>query len=375
MKNFLKYGVFVLMLVLPIVSFSAEFKGGEQLSIGKSEKITDDVYAFGGSVMSAGEVDGDLVLAGGNIVVSGDVLADLIVGGGNVNILSNIGDDVRAGGGTVILAGGVKGDALLGGGQVTVSGLGIGGDMAIAGGVVNLDAPVAGDLFIAGGNVYINAPIGGDVKIEAEKITLGSNAVISGNLTYKAKEEIIKEDGATVLGTVDFKLMERRGVSPKIFFAVFSAVLLWKFLTLLACALVIGLLLRRFHRDLAGIVTDSPWGQMGKGLVTLIVLPFASILLLMTLVGIPFGIIGLLGFAIMMIFAWILTPIIVGSIVYRYFSKREVEVSWKTILLGVFLFTLLGLVPFVGCFAQTLLLFITLGSVVTLKFRILKEWR
>jgi len=376
MKKFFKYGVFVLMLVLPIVSFSAEFKGGDQVSTGKGESIVDDLYMAGGSVMSAGNIAGDLITAGGNIIISGDIAEDLIVGGGNVNILSNIGDDVRAGGGTVILSGEVKGDVLLGGGQVTVSGLGIGGDVAIAGGVVNIDAPIAGDVFIAGGNIYINSLIKGNVKIEAEKITLGSDAVISGNLTYKAKEEIIKEEGAMVMGTVDFKLMERRGVSsPKMFLAVFSAMLLWKFLTLLACALVIGLLLRRFHRDLAGIATDSPWAQMGKGLVTLVVLPFASILFLMTLVGIPFGIIGLLSFIMMMIFACILTPIILGSVVYRYFSKRDLEVSWKTILLGVFLFTLLGLVPFVGSFVQMLLIFITIGSVVTLKFRILKEWR
>ena len=114
---------------------------------------------------------------------------------------------------------------------------------------------------------------------------------------------------------------------------------------------------------------------MGKGLVTLIILPFVSLFLFMTLVGIPFGIIGLLSFVMIIIFAWILTPIIVGSVVYRYFSKRDWEVSWKTILLGVFLFTLLGIVPFLGSFAQMLLSFITLGSVVTLKFRILKEWR
>ncbi len=376
MKKFFKYGVFVLMFVLPMVSFSAEFKGGDQVSTAKGEDVLDDVYMAGASVMSAGNIMGDLITAGGNIIINGDIEEDLMVGGGNVNILSNIGDDVRAGGGTVILSGGVKGDALIGGGQVTISGSGIGGDLVVAGGVVNIDAPVAGDAFIAGGNIYINSVIKGNVKIEAEKITLGSNAVITGNLTYKAKEEITKEEGATVVGAVDFKLMERRGeVSPKMFLALFSAMLLWKFLTLLVCALVVGLLLRRFHRDLVGIVTDGPWSQMGKGLVTLIVLPFASILLFMTLVGIPFGIMGLFGFVIMMIFAWIITPIILGSIVYRYFSKRDFEISWKTILLGVFLFALLGIVPVIGNLAQVLLMFITLGSVVTLKKRIIKEWR
>ena len=375
MKKFLKYGVIILVLAVPLMSFAAEFKAGEQVSTGKDEKVVNDLYMAGGSVMSAGNIKGDLITAGGNIIISGDIDEDLIVGGGNVNILSNIGDDLRAGGGTVVLSGEVKGDVLLGGGQITISGSGVRGDVAVAGGVVNLNAPVEGDVFIAGGNVYINSAIKGDVKIEAEKVTLGSNAVIAGNLTYKAKEEMTKEVGATVAGIVDFKLIEKRAVSPKMFMAIFSAVLLWKFLTLLACALVVGLTLRRFNKEIIAIAVRRPWFEMGRGIVVMILVPIISVLLFVTLVGIPFGILGLLGFAIMMIFTSIMAPIIIGSVVYKYFSKKEVEISWKTIHLGVFIFMLLGLVPIIGNLAQMLLVFLTLGSMVALKLQIVKEWR
>ncbi|OGI46568.1 hypothetical protein A2121_02890 [Candidatus Nomurabacteria bacterium GWB1_40_6] len=376
MKNFLKYGVIVLMLILPIISFSAEFKGGEQVSTGKSENIVNDLYMAGGSVISAGNIKGDLITAGGNIIISGDIEEDLIVGGGNINILSNIGDDVRAGGGTVILAGEVKGDVLLGGGQITISGSGVGGDVAIAGGVVNIDAPVAGDAFIAGGNIYINSLIKGDVKIEAEKITLGSNAVISGNLTYKSKTEIIKEEGAVVKGVVEFTPITKDIVSTKLFVAaIFSAILLWKFLTLLVCALVVGLALKRFNREIVALATRRPLYELGRGVLVMIAVPVVSIILFMTLVGIPFGILGMLGFVITMIFAWILMPIVVGSVIYRYFSKKELEVSWKTILLGVLLVTILGVIPFIGWLIQAILMFITLGSVIALKMQIVKEWR
>jgi len=375
MKKFLKYGVIVLMMVLPLMSFAAKFKAGEQVSTGKDEKVADDLYMAGGSVISAGGIKGDLITAGGNIIISGDIEEDLIVGGGNINILSNIGDDLRAGGGTVILAGEVKGDVLLGGGQITISGSGVGGDVAIAGGVVNIDAPVAGDVFVAGGNVYINSSIAGDVKIEAEKITLGSSAIISGDLTYKAKKEMTKEDGAVVKGTVDFKMIERRAVSPEIFVAIFSALLLWKFLALLVCALVVGLVLKRFNKEIITLVTKRPLYELGRGVLVMIAVPVVSIILLMTLVGIPFGVLGLLGFVIMMIFTWILAPIVLGSVVYSYFSKKESEVSWKTILLGVFIFMLLGLIPIIGNLAQMLLLFMTLGSIVALKMQIVKEWR
>lgn len=375
MKKNLKYAVIALMLVIPALSLAAEFRAGNNPSIGKEEKITNDVYMAGGSVVSAGNINGDLIIGGGNIVISGDVGADIIAGGGNVNILSNVGDDVRAGGGTIVVAGKVGGDLMAGGGQVTISGSGVGGDMVVGGGNVRIDAPVAGNLFAAGGDVYINAPIKGNVKIEAEKITLGKNTVIYGNLTYKSNEEMTKETGAVVKGTVDFELRKNKTVSPKVFAAIFSAFLLWKFFALLACALVIGLILRRYSKEIVAFATRRPLLELGRGIIVMIVVPIASILLFVTLVGIPFGIMGLLGFIIMMLFTWIVTPIIIGSVVYRYFSKGELEVSWKTILLGVFLYTLLGLVPLIGFLAQMLLMLLTLGSIFALKLQIIREWR
>lgn len=375
MKKLFGYFVVLALVAMPLVSLAAEFRGGDQPSTTKSEKVSNDLYMGGGSVTSAGNVIGDLMTAGGNIVVSGDVDADLTAAGGNVNILSDVGDDVRAFGGTVVLAGKVGGDLLVGGGQVTVGGSGIGGDAVIGGGNVRIDAPIAGKLYAGGGNIYINAPVGGDVKIEADKVTLGPSAVISGSLTYKSKAELTQEDGAVVKGKVDYTQRAQRATPSAKFAAIFSAVLLWKFFALLASALVIGMMFRRWSKELVSIATRRPLFELGRGLLVLVAVPAISVILFMTLIGVPFGIVGLFGFVIMMLFTWIVTPIIVGSVVYKYFSKRELEVSWKTILLGVFICTLLGLVPFIGWLAQILLMYITLGSIVALKLQIVKEWR
>ena len=377
MKKVFAYVLVLAMFAVPLLSYAAEFRAGEQASIGKNEKIVNDVYIAGGSVTSAGGVTGDLVTAGGNVLISGDVGADLIVGGGNVTILSNVGDDLRAGGGTVILNGKVGGDAIVGGGQVTVGGPGIGGDLVIGGGMILVNAPVDGNLTAGGGSVYINAPIKGDVKIEAEKVTLGSGAVISGNLTYKSTKELIKEDGAVVKGKIDFeqKVSKKMDISPAVFVALFGAIALWKFFALLASALVVGLLLKRYNKEIIRFATERPLFELGMGVVVMIVVPIISIFFFVTLVGIPFGVISLLGFAILMLFAWIITPIILGSVVYKYFTKREYEVSWKTIILGVLLYCVLGLVPFFGSLAQTLLMWITLGSMCAFKMKVIKEWR
>jgi len=375
MKKILGYVLVSIMFILPTISFAAEFKTGENVSVGINEKIINDVYLTGASITSAGNVTGDLFTIGGNAVISGDVSADVIAGGGNITILSDIGDDLRVGGGTIVIGGKIGGDLLVGGGQVTVSGAGVGGDVAIGAGTLRIDAPIKGDLLIAGGDVYINTTIGGDVKIEAEKVTLGSGTIISGNVTYKSTKEMIMEEGAIIKGTIDFQPISKKSVSPFAFLAIFSTLFLVKFLTVLACALLIGLGLRRYIKDILNLATKNIFTKMGRGFMFIIIMPILSLFLLATVIGIPFGILGILGFIIVMIFSCIITPIILGSVVYGYFSKRELEVSWKTILLGVLLYMILGIIPFIGWLAQTLVMFTVLGSVVTFKWQIFKQFK
>lgn len=375
MKYFFKSFALILAFLLPSISLAMEFRAGEQPSVGKDEIITGDMYMGGGSVTSAGLINGDLVLGGGNILVTGNIGGDVMLGGGNVSILSDVNDDVRAAGGTVLIQGKIAGDAILGGGQVILGGVGVGGDAAIGGGTVRIEAPISGNLFVGGGSVYIDAPVQGSVKINADKITLGKNAVIAGNITYTSKTEMVKEPGAIVQGTVDFTLRENKMPSPETTAAIFSILLVWKFLALLVCALVAGLVMRRFSKTVISTAVSRPIFELGRGVVTFAVLPALAILLFVTLVGIPLGVFAVLCFAVLMMLAWIMSPIILGSVAWRYFSKGELEVSWKTILLGVVLFACLWVVPFLGFLAKTLLLFVSLGSVVAVVLPILNEWK
>lgn len=378
MKTYLKYLAVLLVVLVPVVSFAAEFRGGDQPSVRQDEKITNDVYMGGQSVTSAGAITGDLIAGGATIIVTGDVSGDVALGGGNINLLSNVGDDVRVGGGTVVIQGKIGGDLVAGGGTVTLGGAGVLGDATIGAGTVHIDAPITGNALIGGGEVYINAPITGNVKIDADKVTLGSGAVITGTLTYKSKTELTKEPGATVNGEVTFTpRADKKEHAPKMALAaIFGALAIWKFFALLTSAFVIGMLLKRYALETVQLSVGRPWYELGRGLLVLVVTPVISIILMVTLVGIPFGILGFIAFFAMMMFAWIMAAIILGSVVYKYITKAEMfEVSWKTILLGVVLFTLVGFVPFIGWLANMLLVLIALGASTGLKLQVLKEWR
>lgn len=377
-KTFSKYALVLAILIIPAVSLAAEFRVGEQPSTRADEGVVGNVYMAGATVTSAGSVAGDLIAGGGSLVVSGDVGEDVLIGGGNVTILSTIAHDVRVGGGNIVIQGRIGGDLIGGGGQFTVGGPGIAGDVVIGGGTVRIDAPVAGNLRIGGGNVYINAPITGTVDIKADTVTLGSGAVISGALNYTASKELIKESGAVVTGPVHFELHPGK-VAPAepavAFAAILSLWVLMKFLTLFVCALIVSLVFRHYSKDVLARASGRPLSEMGKGLIVFAALPVASVLLMVTIVGIPFGVLGLMGFAAALLWAWIITPIFLGSMVYGYFSKKDPEITWKTVLLGAFVYSIIGMVPFIGWLAQFLIALIALGVIASIKTQIVRQWR
>ena len=371
----LALGGIALVLALPLFAFAATFELGEHVNLAAGETINDDLYATGGTVTSAARVVGDLYAGGGTILISGPIGADLTVGGGSITITGDIGDDLRAGGGTIVVQGNTQGDVLIGGGQVHLAGSRIGGDVHIGGGVVRIDAAVGKDVKVNGGEVYLNAPVIGNVEVEADKFTLGPKARITGNLTYSSPRQAVLEPGATVLGETVFNERVNSMSGKGLLLAIFSAVALAFLLMLVVGAFIFVFFFKRYATEVVGNAFGSPLLEFGRGLLVFVAMPVISVLLLVTIIGIPFGLLGLLLYAALVIFSWLMAPVLTGSLVYRYLYKGEYQVSWKTVLIGVIVFFVIGFVPVVGGLAQFGFMLLSLGSVARLKWHIAKSWR
>lgn len=358
----------------PFLVESAELRTGDQPSVSSSEVVVEDIYIAGGNVSSSGNLRADLVAAGGNVLVNNLVAGDVNLAGGAVTILSDVGDDVRALGGNILIQGSVGGDVVFGAGQVVLGGSGVGGDVLGAGGTIRIDAPISGDVRLAGGDIHLNSSISGDVEIFVEQLTLGESARISGNLTYTAGKEISEEARAAISGEVIFDKRER-AISVGGIVAVLSFALISTFLAQFASGLLFGLAFRRFAVRMVENASERPLFETGRGLVVFIVLPIASILLLSSIIGVPLGLLGLFTSAALIVYLWIVTPVLLGSFAYRSFFGGEFEVNWKTILLGVFIYTLLGIIPIAGWLVQIILILLTLGTTVKVKWDIVKEWQ
>lgn len=363
------------LVVIPIISEALTLRASDQPTVGSQEKIVGDLYIAGGNVTSSGSIAGDLVTAGGSILLNGEVKNDILAGGGTVTILGKALDDVRVFGGNVIVTSDIVGDLIVAGGNVQVTGK-VGGDALLAGGSVTLDAPVAGNVKIAAGEVRINAPIAGSVEVQADRVTLGSAAAITGDFSYHAATEAKVESGAKVTGVTTYtpRVDVREGLKQGVI-AFLSLWFVLKFLMLLVGAFVFGLAFKRYGEELTKRSLATPVPEFFTGLVTVIVLPIISAILIGTVVGVPLGVLGFLAFFVLMTAIGLVTPVVLGNMLSVWLFKGTGETTWKTILLGVVVFYIAGFIPFVGWLARTFFFLLTLGASLRLKWDMTKEWR
>jgi len=378
-SSIIKYSfvaIIALMLVAPALSFAAEFRMGERAVVSAQEEIGSDLYIAGGNVSNSGRTRGDVLGAGGNVFIDSAVEGDVMVLGGSITILGTVADDVRVAGGNILINGAVAGDVVVAGGQIQVSGKGIAGDVAVVGGVVTLNAPITGDVSIQGGEVFIASEIKGSANIRAEKITFAKEAKIGGDFAYSAKEEIVFEDGQ-VRGEVFFTPFVKKAMPIKQSSAGIAALasfwVLGKFLMSLIAALLLGLLLKKYARKLVTSVVATPLRELGRGFLSLVALPVASIILLVTVIGMPLGFLGLVGFVGALIVTSISAPVVVGGVINKWMKKNPEEITWASIFVGALVWTILGYIPFLGWVAKFVIFLMTLGAIVRVKGEILKE--
>lgn len=361
---------------VPLAAGAAQLTSGSQPSL-PAGPIADDVYVFGGNVSSNASVTGDLAAGGGNILINGSVSGDAAIGGGSVTVLAAIGDDLRVGGGNIMIAGSVGGDLVAGGGQVQLAGDGVGGDVLWAGGTLRIEAPVAGDLELAGGEVFINSAVTGNIVFKGDKLTFGSGARITGTVTYSSPKQAVIEEGAVVPAEMAYTpLAPKKAESFAALAAIFTLSLLVGIIVHFVASLIVVYFVPRYATTLLSTAFARPLAEMGRGIVVLIVMPVLAFILFVTVVGIPFGLLALVGYIALLTLTWIVAPIVLGSLVYSWIVRGSgYQVNWRTVALGAIVYALLGLIPFIGWIAVLCVTVLTLGSIVKVHWGIVQEWR
>jgi cytoskeletal protein CcmA (bactofilin family) len=321
----------ILMYGLAGLGNAQEFRHGNNASIGMNETVNSTAFLTGRNLDIAGEVNGDLFCAGQNVNISGVIHGDVLCAGQNVHITGIIDGDVRVAAQNAELTSAVS------------------GNLTALAHIFNMSgrASVAKDL---------SGSVGRNIKTTVQNLRLGSSAKIGGNVEYASYNQLTKESGANIAGKISHsepKKHEKHSGWFGIGFRVY-----WFFAMLLVALALVALFPALFEAS-ALTTLKSPLRTVLLGVAAVLFTPVVFIFLMITIIGIPLGVILMLGWFAALILSGPFFGYLIGRIVWR--AQRNVIL---TMLVGSIIVLLVYNLPILGGLALLAALFIGTGMVV-----------
>ncbi len=189
-------------------------------------------------------------------------------------------------------------------------------------------AESAENLRAYGESIVINGVIGGDVELAGERIRIGPDARIAGKVEYRSGHPIEIDPQAVIAQGItevqkDQRWLQQIGRGTPIMGMTFS------FGLLLIGALMI-LALPRFTREAAGKLRSSPAVAAGIGCLMLIGVPFMTLLLVLTIIGIPLALLFAFGYVVLLLLGYLVAAIFLGDTVLERVGAAKLQSSgWR----------------------------------------------
>jgi cytoskeletal protein CcmA (bactofilin family) len=323
---------FPLALLLGLIALSlfgstaraADFRTGNDVTIGPAEQITDSLYTAANDAAIAGRVTGDVIATGKKLTITGRVdggVNALVV---NAEISGIVGGSVRVGGGDVTISGQVSGDVLVASGSLEITKTGsVLGDVILASGSLDVNGSVAGKIRGNASDVTINAPVNGGVDVVVKSISLGSLAKIAGEFDYTSPESAAVAPGATVSGPTKHSVSDRLYPGSDIKAWLFSP--LFRLLSLLVTGVVFVLVFPAMAAAGADGIRRSPIVALLLGALAAFATPIAIVLLGVTIVGLPAALLGIVGALIVLY----LSQVSAGLAIGRWLLPKRWDVAGR----------------------------------------------
>ncbi len=352
---FLTFFALFLLFLLPATAQAFEIKTGQAVSLASGQEVKGNLYAAGMNITIDGKVSGDVICAGQNINISGAVEGDVICAGQTINITGEVKGNVRIAGNSLNINSAV-GKNVMAFGQSLLFGQNAksGWDVTVFGALAQIDGQVGRDLYGSVAIAQINGAVAGNIKLTIDsqkkkqnenRLTIGSTAKISGDLTYTANQAATIESGAVISGQTVHNLPKVVAKKP-----TFNQA--WGSLYSIFSALVIGLVLISLWREPIIKLTDKMLekipASLGWGFLIMFFTPVVALLLVITIIGIPLALILVGLWLIALFISNVLVGILVGrSILNNLWAKKKDSLIWAMII-GVIIVNIVFAIPLIG---------------------------
>ena len=308
--------------------------------------VTGNVLAFGERIEINGTVQGDVICFAGKTLVNGTVEGNLMAFTSHLDLRGRVARSLYGFASIFSLGTGavVEGDAV-----------GFSGD-------INVDGNVGRDLALFGGYTHLRGTVGRNVYARTGRMNVVESAHVGGDLTaYVKKDSSLQIDpAATIAGKVNkhiYAPRESRYLTGRFYF--------WQAVRL-AAALVTGLALFWLFPALFRIPLGGGGDMLktvGVGFLVLVAVPIAAVLVGITLVGLPIGLVGLATWLTALYLAKIFVAAYLGQNLLAPPAGTAVSALALPLLVGLVMVLVAVNLPYVGGLVHLLALLLGLGLV------------
>ena len=374
-KLWLAILITVLLSVLLVPSaLAVDQRSGSRLVIEQSETSDDDLVFGGGTLIINGTVHGDVFAFAQSVEVSGTIDGNLVAFGSRIDVKGIVKGSVISAADDLLIGGRVDGSLITAGSTVTVDRTAsVGRSWLAAGDRLASDGNIGRGVLATANTLRIRGQVGRDLRAYVGDLIINGSALVGGPVTYTSdRQASIALEART--GQVTY-----HRVDPKAWYTPRFLGTGWSFLSRglrFAGFVLFGLVLLSLFPGLRTvfpqIMWEKPWQAPVAGFLALLAIPVGAVLLLVTVVGIPLGIMSLLLFPV----AIYGSQILVSWSVARLVADRAEPLrglNWAVLfLLGALITTLVVALPVVGPMIRVLGLLYGLGG---LYFAILQQGR
>lgn len=322
-------------------------------------------FAAGDEVLIEGTINGDAYVAGGVVEINGTINGDLLVGGGQVIIAGTVTDHIRAVGGTIRLSGKVGKDVSAAGATVTfLKTSAVDGNILVGCGSLEVTGAIGKEARIASNDADLSGTIKGNVNFAGNYLNVRQGANIGGSVTARVREkDHVQIADGTVHGNVDVSLAEMQPVARIFGYSPwhFWVKIIWA-VGLLLMGLLLVFLFPKLIKGIGSMITQHPGVSLLWGFLGLIVIPILSVLLLVTVIGMPIGLLLLTLFLWILYLSQLSLGVVLGNRLFAFEEKEGWSLFWR-FAVGVIIIQALTFIPYVRFFVNLASVIFGLGAI------------
>ena len=325
-----------------------ETEAGTVVTLSSGEVREGDLYAAGEAVRVHGRLAGDLVAGAQRVLVDGQVEGDVFAAARTVDLRGAIGDSTRVVGGQVVVDATIDGDLIAGANRMQIlEDTVIRGGVAAAASSLEIDGTVEEDLRAAVGELVLRGTVRGDANVIADRLDLAPDARIEGDLDYRTRLPLSPEAAARVAGAVRYEEPideddeDEGGAAWSFLFWTWQA----------GAALLAGLLAVALFRPLVQQLASAIAGETTLGALlgfgAFLIVPVGAAVVMMTLVGLPIGIIAMILFTVALYVAKLPIAVWAGDQLLARAGRPDAS-PYAAMAVGILALYLLFEIPWLG---------------------------